>query len=80
MIKALLWFLFSALTAMFLASAVLQASRAHYDAEARRNGEPSEFFLKVIDPKMRASQGPYGCERVPRAAAPATLPATVPAR
>ena len=80
MIKATLWFLLSALTATFLASAVLQTTRARYEAEERRNGRPSEFFLEIVEPKMRSSPALHDCERVERAAAATTLPATRPAR
>ena len=78
MTKATLWFLLSALTATFLASVLLQSSRAHYEAEERRNGRPSEFYLEIIEPKMRWPHVVRDCERVPFAAAPATVPATRP--
>jgi len=78
MTKATLWFLLSALTATFVASAVLQMSRAQYEAEERRNGQPSEFYLKTIEPKMRWPHVVYDCESVERAATPTTLPATRP--
>jgi hypothetical protein len=78
MTKATLWFLFSALTAAFLASAVLQMSRAHYEAEERRNGRPSDFYVEIIEPKMRWPHVVYDCEPVERAATPTTFPATRP--
>jgi hypothetical protein len=78
MTKATLWFLLSALTAIFLASVVLQSSRAHYEAEERRNGRPSHFYVEIIEPKMRWPNVVYDCDPVDRTAAPATLSATRP--
>ena len=78
MIKALLWFLLSAVTATFLASAMLQYSRAHYEAEERRNGMPSEFFVEIVEPKLRAARVEIDCASTPPLAGPATQPATQP--
>jgi len=78
--KALLWFLLSAMTAMFVASGVLQVSREQYEAEQRRNGQPSAFYVEIVEPKMRSPHVTYGCERMAHSSTAAMLSTTRPAR
>ena len=56
--KPLLWLLFSALTAAFFASVLLQESRAYYEESERRNGQPAAYFVETIEPKLRSAKEP----------------------
>ena len=78
--KPLLWLLFSALTAAFFASALLQESRAYYEESRRRNGQPAGYFLSVVEPKMRAAEFNYGHDLNACAALPSAAPTTGPAQ
>jgi hypothetical protein len=80
MAKPLLWLVFSALTAAFFASVLLQESRAYYEESERRNGRPAGYFLTVVEPKMRAAEFKYGHELNACAAPPSTVPTTGPAQ
>ena len=76
--KPLLWLLFSALTAAFFASALLQESRAYYEESQRRNRQPAGYYLTVVEPKMRAGEFTYGHELNACATPPSTSPTTGP--
>jgi hypothetical protein len=53
MVKALLWFLLSALTAQLAASLLLQGSAKSADKCRRETAQPSRFYVEVVAAKYR---------------------------